>query len=101
MENVKSLAELIENNKIVIVDFYAPWCGPCRNLSPLLDKLELNNPDVKFVKVNIDEVQNLALQYNVDKLPTILLIKNKEVFDRKVGIQTEVVYQSAIDIAKK
>jgi thioredoxin 1 len=63
-------------NKVVIVDFYAPWCGPCRRFAPRLEELERMNPNVVFCKVDVDELSDIAGAYNVEALPTFVLILN-------------------------
>lgn len=69
----------------VVVDFYADWCGPCKMLSPVLDQLEGEFDDFEFVKVNIDENQELAEQFEVFSIPNVCIFKNGEVADRNVG----------------
>ncbi len=69
----------------VVVDFYADWCGPCKMLSPVLDELEGEFDDFEFVKVNIDENQELAEQFEVFSIPNVCIFKNGEVADRNVG----------------
>lgn len=69
----------------VVVDFYADWCGPCKMLSPVLDQLEGEFDDFEFVKVNIDENQDLAEKYEVFSIPNVCIFKNGQVADRNVG----------------
>jgi thioredoxin 1 len=71
----------------VLVDFYAPWCGPCKMLAPLLEQLagELNGR-VKFTKLNVDDAPELAGHYNITGVPTLLLFRDGKVFDRVVGM---------------
>ena len=77
----EDLRELIENSPgIVLVDFYADWCGPCRKQSKILDQL-----DAQVIKVNVDEHRNLARKYKVSSLPTLLAVKDGEVLHKKVG----------------
>lgn len=77
-----------ENTKsgLVLVDFYAPWCGPCRRLAPILEKVT----GASVVKVNTDDNQSLALKYNVSALPTVILLKNGVEVERSVGMGADV-----------
>jgi len=85
-------------NHLVLVDFWAPWCGPCRSLAPILDKLvSAYSGSVRLVKVNTDEQQQLAAQYGIRSLPTVFLFRNGEVVDQFMGVQPESVIRRLID----
>ena len=79
--------EVLKSEKMVLVDFYADWCGPCRMMSPVIDNIAEEVSDVKVCKINIDEEQNLAVKYNVMSIPTFIVIKNGEETARSVGVQ--------------
>ena len=68
-------AEVLKSDKTVLVDFWAVWCGPCRMLSPVVDQVAEENPDIKVCKVNVDEEQQLAIKYGVMSIPTLLVFK--------------------------
>ena len=81
-----SFDELLQSEKLVIVDFWATWCGPCRMLSPLLDEVEAEMEDkVEVVKVNVDDADEIAMRYRIMSIPTLLFFKNGQVVDKTVG----------------
>ena len=78
--------EVLESNKTVLIDFYADWCGPCKMLSPIVDEVAEENEDIKVVKINIDEVQDIAVEYQIMSIPTLVVIKNGKEVNRSVGV---------------
>ena len=95
--NAQQLDELLAGDKPVVVDFFAPWCGPCRMLAPILNKLsEKHADDVVIVKVNSDEHPEVSRKYGVSSLPTIIkLVDGKEV-SKAVGFQPEPVLEQFV-----
>lgn len=79
-------AEVLKSDKTVLVDFWAVWCGPCRMLSPVVDQVAEENPDIKVCKVNVDEEQQLAVKYGVMSIPTLLVFKGGELVNQSVGV---------------
>ena len=69
----------------VVIDLYADWCGPCKMLSPVLDALEAEYPDVKFCKVNVDDERELAMKFNVQSIPFVAIVKKNTFVDMSVG----------------
>ena len=79
--------ETVKNTKgLLIVDFWASWCGPCRMMAPIIEELEAEMPEVTFAKVNIDEEVQPALENNITSIPTLLFIKDGEVVNKSVGV---------------
>ena len=76
----------ITDNEIVFVDFWATWCGPCRMLAPILEELSGQHPELKIVKVDVDENRELALRYGIESIPTLLVFKGGQVAGRSVGL---------------
>ena len=84
---IKTLEEFNEEikNECVIVDFYATWCGPCKMQAPVLEELENSRANVKVVKVDVDQFPSIAKEYAVMSIPTLLLFKNGNLKDKKIG----------------
>lgn len=77
--------EYLSNNKLVFVDFYADWCGPCRGISPFIEELSEKYVDVKFLKVNIDVCEEIANRYNIRALPTFMCFNSGNSMNMIVG----------------
>ena len=78
--------EVLQDSGTVLVDFWATWCGPCRMLAPILEELSGQHPELKIVKVDVDENRELALRYGIESIPTLLVFKGGQVADRSVGL---------------
>ena len=74
---------------VVLVDFYADWCGPCKTLGPILDQLSQEVSNVKFIKVDVDASQTLAAKFSVTSIPTVVILKEGKEVNRFVGVQDE------------
>ncbi len=82
-------SEVINSDKPVLVDFWAGWCGPCRMVAPILDEIAKENPDIKVAKVNVDEQQELAAQFGIMSIPTIIAFKDGEQMGKSVGVRSK------------
>lgn len=77
--------EILKSDKTVLIDFYADWCAPCKMLSPIIEGVDEENNDIKVAKINVDELQELAIKYEVMSIPTLVVIKNGQEVNRSVG----------------
>ena len=93
--NIQS--EVMNSDKPVLLDFWAPWCGPCRMVVPIVEEIARERNDIKVGKVNVDEEGELAMRYGVMNIPTVILFKNGREIDRKVGVRPGAVFTQALD----
>ena len=78
-------SEVLQSDKPVIVDFWAPWCVPCRRISPILDEMSESREDVRFVKLNVDDNPETAMSYSITSIPTITRFEGGEIRNQAVG----------------
>lgn len=89
-------AEITKSDKPVLVDFWAVWCGPCQMMAPILHELEAEMPDVQIGKVNVDEQMDLARQFRVVSIPTLIIFKNGQEVQRLVGVTSKEALKDAL-----
>lgn len=88
--------EVLQSESAVLVDFWAPWCGPCRQIAPVIEELAKENPGVKIGKVNIDDNPGAAERFGVNSIPTLMVFRNGQVSDSFVGVRPKTQLQAAI-----
>ena len=88
--------EVLKSEKTVLIDFYADWCGPCKMMAPVVERIASENSNLKVVKVNVDNEETLAIKYGVMSIPTFVVIKNGEEVNRVVGAVDKAELESII-----
>jgi len=92
--------EVVEKNPITIIDFWAPWCGPCRQFAPIYEKVAQEYPDIAFGKVNTEEQQELAGYFRIQSIPTIMIIREGVVVFNQAGMLPEEALKDVIEQVK-
>lgn len=92
--------EVMETEKVVVIDFWATWCGPCKMMAPVVEEVAKDYPDVKVCKVNVDEEPELSNAFKIVSIPTIVVIKNGEIIDSVVGYKPKEDIEKIIKLVK-
>ncbi len=92
--------EVLQSDTPVLVDFWAPWCGPCRQIAPLVDEIAREQTDIKVGKVNIDESPKYSQEYGVTAIPTLMIFKSGQAVEKFTGIQTKQRLEEALQAAR-
>ena len=99
MKSIEQFDNTLRENELVLVDFFATWCGPCKMLAPVIEKLSEKYTNVKFVKADVDVLSPLAARYGVNSIPNLVLFKNGEKVNQGVGFMPESKVAELIDKA--
>ncbi len=83
-ENFKS--EVLESSQKVLIDFYADWCGPCKMMGPVVEEIAEEHSDVKVVKINVDNAEDIAIKYQIMSIPTLIVVKGGQEVNRSIGL---------------
>ena len=93
--------EVLKSDKVVLVDFWAPWCGPCQVMGPIIDDLAVElKDDFKIGKVNVDENQQISQRYNIMAIPALMIFKDGEIVKQMAGVQDKETLKTSLENAK-
>lgn len=93
-------SEVLHHDKLTVLDFWASWCGPCMMLKPIFEELSQEMPEIHFCKVDVDEERDLAIEYGVESIPTLLLFRNGVLVDRLVGYRDKQTLRADLEARK-
>ncbi len=93
---LNDLEQALENNSIVMMDFWAEWCGPCKMFGPIFEKVSEKHPDIKFAKINTEEEQDLAAAFGISSIPTLAIFRDKILIFKQPGLLQEKVLEDLI-----
>ena len=90
-------SEVLDSQETVLLDFWASWCGPCKMIGPIIDQIAEERSDVKVCKINVDEEQELAVQFKVMSIPTLLVFKDGKVVNQSLGAKPKAAILAMLD----
>jgi thioredoxin 1 len=97
----KNFAETVKQGRIVVLDWWAPWCGPCRAFGPIYERVAAANPDIVFGKINTEEEPGLASQFKINSIPTLMIIRDSAMLFDQPGMLPEKVLADLIKQARE
>ena len=97
--NKENFEDTINNNDFVIVDFWAPWCGPCRTFAPTYEKVSEDHPDVVFAKINTEDEQEIAAHFQIRSIPTLMIFREKVIIYSEAGALPEGAFRELVSKA--
>ena len=96
----ENFSEVINNNDFVIIDFWAPWCGPCKSFGPVYEKVSEKHDNIVFAKVNTEQEQEIAGQFNIRSIPTLMVFREQVILYAEAGALPESSFEQLVDQAK-
>ena len=97
---VDYIEEILNNKEIVVLDFWADWCGPCKTFGPIFDRVSNKNPDIFFGKINVDEQNDLSNDFHIRSIPTLVILKQKTIIYQESGNIPEYILTEIVEKAK-